>query len=424
MSKWKKIWLDNVLGTAFIFALMGGIVGLGNLPIFNAFDPIGQALSDMEMTDLVFSQLREEPEIDTNVVVINIGNLPRSGIGHQLNIINQYHPAVVAFDFDFLDLHPEDPEGDSILASAISNTKKLVMISKLLQTDSLFEASPGIDLYDSMSFSAPYLSQGVTFAFANLETEAEYQDDFKACRAFPPQRDVNGKLYNAFALEIANQYNPKTAEKLISRGKDWETINYRGNVVDFFGRTNYPTSYYALDWDQVLNEEFAPEMIKDKIVIFGFLGESFFDTSWDDKFFTPLNKNYAGKTNPDMYGAVIHANIVSMILKGDYVDTWNESIGFIVGFLVCFLNVVFFSWIYRHLPRWYDGLTKIMQIIELAILVAFMIYAFHLFNFKLNLTVAMAGIALAGDGLEVYYGVVKNLFRKESRRQLFTIQRD
>lgn len=419
------MWLDNVLGTVFIFALMAGIAGISNLPVFETFDPIGKALSDMEMTDIVFSQVRAEPELDTNIVLVNISQLPRAGIAQQLEVINQLEPKVVAFDFDFLDLNAEDPLGDTILAETIAKTKNLVMMCKLLQTDSLAEANPGLDMYDSMSFSHPYLSQGVKFGFANLETDAEFQEDFKACRSFPPLRVVNDSAYNAFAVEIAKQFNPEKAEKFLARQKDWEIINYRGNLIDFFGRTNYPTSYFGLDWDQALDTaSFTKDLIKDKIVIFAYLGDNFFDTSWDDKFFTPLNKNFAGKTNPDMYGGVIHANIVSMILKEDYVNTWGETTGAIIGFLVCFLNVILFSWIYRRLPRWYDGLTKVLQIIELMILVAFMVYAFHLFNFKLNLTIAMAGIALAGDGLEVYYGVVKNLFRKESRKQLFTIQKE
>jgi CHASE2 domain-containing sensor protein len=165
-------------------------------------------------------------------------------------------------------------------------------------------------------------------------------------------------------------------------------------------------------------------MIKDKIVIFGFLGEDFTDTSWDDQFFTPLNFKYAGKANPDMYGVVIHANVVSMILAEDYVDSLAGLRSIVLAVLVCFLNVIFFSWIYRRLPRWYDGLTKLIQVIELAVLFYFMIMVFHWFNLKVDLTITMASVALAGDSLEVYYGVMKNLFRKESRKQLFRLQKD
>ena len=63
-------------------------------------------------------------------------------------------------------------------------------------------------------------------------------------------------------------------QKFLDRNNFSEVINYRGNVVDSVGSTNYPQMFYTLDVDDVLNENFVPEMIKDKIVIFGFLGES------------------------------------------------------------------------------------------------------------------------------------------------------
>ena len=424
MAKWKNYLKDNIIGTVFIFVLLAGIFWVSQRPFLDAMDPIGAAISDMELTDLVFNNLRDDPEIDTNIVVVNIGLIPRGMIGMQLDIINKYEPAVVGFDFDFLYENTEDPEGDSILAQAIANTENLVIMCKLMQTDSLQEANPGADIYDTVSYTIPKLSQNAIFGFANLQTEAVKQEDFKACRLFPPQREVKGKTINAFALEMAKQFDEKAANEFIKREKDWEVINYSGNVVDFYATTNYPTSYFALDWMQVLNEDFDESLIKDKIVIFGYLGKNFGDTSWDDKFFTPLNKNFAGKTNPDMYGVVIHANIVSMILRGDYINTLGEGANYLIGILVCFLNVMFFSWIYRRLPRWYDGLTKLIQIFELMIMLFIVVMVFHFFSLKLEITIAFAVTAVVGDGLEVYFGVFKNLFRKETRKQLFTINRD
>ena len=420
----RRLWLDNILGTAFIFALMGLIFGVSTFKIFDAFDPIGDALSDMELTDIVFSGIRDDPPVDTNIVVVNIGLLPRGMIGKQIEIINQYDPKVVAFDMFFGAPNEEDPEGDSILSNAIAQTKNMVMVTKLLQSDSLRALSEGEEIYDSLEQSDPMFRINANEAFANLNTDAEFQEDFKACRSFPPSRLMRDQGMVAFGTKIAHIYDSSTTNRFLERERLWETINFRGNIVDWYGRTNYPTMFFALDYYQVLNEEFVPEMIKDKIVIFGFLGEDFTDTSWDDKFFTPLNKQYAGKANPDMYGVVIHANIVSMILNEDFINVLETRGAVILAIVVCFLNVVFFSWIYRRLPRWYDGLTKLIQVIELLLLGAAMIFVFHWFSFKLNLTYTMAAVALAGDSLEVYYGVVKNLFRKESRSQLFRIQKD
>ena len=93
--------------------------------------------------------------------------------------------------------------------------------------------------------------------------------------------------------------------------------------------------------------------------------------------------------------------------------------GILVGVILCFLNVVCFSLIYKLLPRWYDGLTKSIQLIEALLLLLIVVLVFHFFSYKLNLTLGIIAVLFAGDSLEVYYGVLKNLFSKEQRRLLF-----
>ena len=425
MSFNKRIFLDNVLATLFIFSLMGLFGSVSQFGIFDAFDPVGDALADMELSDLVFSQLREDPMPDTNIVVVNFGNLPRSGIGEQINIISKYKPRVIGMDSFFGPDNPrqEDTLGNLILSEAIRNAGNVVMVTSLKQSDSLSTVMGGEDIYDSLEISAPFFMDNAIEGFANLETEAVHQEDFKACRAFPPHRNVAGVDKYAFSVQIAKAFDSVATKKFLARQNDWETINYRGNTVDFFGITGYPNYFYVLDWYQVLEEDFVPEMIKDKVVIFGYLGGDLLDTSWDDKFFTPLNKKYAGKANPDMFGVVIHANIVSMLLNEDFINDMGETWGIILGIIICFINVILFSKIYRRLPRWYDGITKLIQLVELAFLGFIMVFIFHLYSFKLNLTITMIAVALAGDSLEVYYGVIKNMFRKESLKQLFTFGR-
>ena len=420
----RKFWIDCILGTLFIFSIMWVIFNVTQFQIFDAFDPVGEALEDMEMTDVAFSQLREDPVPDTNIVIVNIGLLSRAEIARQLQIINQYDPAVVGFD-SFFNYRSADTLGDLVLSNAFSEVENLVMVTKLLQTDSLKALHEGDDIYDSLETSHELFRKHANMAFANLDTDAENQEDYKTCRAFPTRRVVNGEEQVAFGVKVAELFDKEKVKKLKQRDNPTEIINYRGNLVDFFGRTGYPNMFYALDVDDVFNENFVPEMIKGKIVLFGFMGQDFFDTSWDDKFFTPLNKNYAGKANPDMYGVVVHANIISMILKGDYVNelTDKEGMGILVAILICFLNVVVFSYVYIKVPDWYDGITKLIQLVEIMLIIFLMVIVFSEYSFKLNLVITLAAIALAGDGLEVFYGVVKNLFNKESRKQLFTIRR-
>ena len=163
---------------------------------------------------------------------------------------------------------------------------------------------------------------------------------------------------------------------------------------------------------RVLTEDFVPEVFRDKIVILGFLGEKIGDPSWADKFYTPLNKKLAGKSNPDMFGVVVHANIVSMILNKDFVDQMKEWQEALMAIILCLLNVALFSLINTKLPLWYDGITKLLQLVQLLIYTALMVLIFHWFSFKLNVTLTLAAVALVGDVFEIYMSVFKNLYYK------------
>jgi hypothetical protein len=44
---------------------------------------------------------------------------------------------------------------------------------------------------------------------------------------------------------------------------------------------------------------------------------------------------------------------------------------------------------------------------------------FHWFSYEIDLTVGIVAVLLAGDLIEVYNGVLKNLFDKEQRQLLF-----
>lgn len=178
--------------------------------------------------------------------------------------------------------------------------------------------------------------------------------------------------------------------------------------------------FYTLDIEDLYTENFVPEVIKDKIVIMGFLGEQLGDPSWSDKFYTPLNKKLAGKANPDMFGVVVHANIVSMILSEDYIEQMADWQIYAMAFLICVLNVALFSIIHTRFPLWYDGITKLLQLIQLLLYTVLMVVIFSAYHFKLNITITLAAVALVGDAFEIYMSVIKNLLYKLKNWILFT----
>src|SRR5690606_1880692 len=157
--------------------------------------------------------------------------------------------------------------------------------------------------------------------------------------------------------------------RFLARNNYSETINYRGNILDLHNASSFSGRYFALDWYQALDPEYVlPELITDKIVIMGYMGDDFEDTSWDDKFFTPLNRQYAGKTNPDMYGPVVHANIVSMILNEDYIDELPDWLEWVIAIILCFINVALFWIIYERSPDWFDGVSVLLQLVQIILL--------------------------------------------------------
>lgn len=406
----RRFWLDCVFGTFFIFLLIGFVVQVFSR--LNFLDPVGDALKDIEITDLVFSRLRGEPAVDQHIVIVNIARLDRRGIAEQLRIINKYEPKVVGIDVLFEGERKEDPLGDAVLAEMLAETKNLVMVSKVSGYEEKTNA------YQRLEKSHPLFAEHAVSGHANLTTEAESQEQYKASRIFMTRPLVNGVAEPAFAIKMASLYDPDAAEVFLARNNETEVINFRGNALGSEG--GFGNKFYALDVPDIFTENFTPDLIKDKIVIMGFLGEGFNDvTTVEDKFYTPLNPQYAGRAFPDMFGVVVHANILAMILNGDFINTMPAFVSVLVNILLCFLNVVLFSWIYFKFPLWYDGVTKTLQVIETFLLLLLVILFFHWFNYALNFTLGIVSILLASDALEVYFGVIKNALSDQAGRVFF-----
>ncbi|MCW5909435.1 MAG: CHASE2 domain-containing protein [Cyclobacteriaceae bacterium] len=414
----KKYWLDCVFATVFVFAVLWGISGLADLKIFDALNPIAEAVEDTKLTDFAFTTLRVEPPlVDTDIVIVNIGNLPRGMIGRQIEVLNSLQPKIIALDMIFYCPFSRDsiecPNaydtlGNKILADAIANTNIMVLGHKLAQSKTLLKEKPVTDEIDSLIHSDENIRGHAYEGFVNLATDADHQEDLKICREFVPAYEVYGKQELAFPVKIASLYDSVKTKRFLERNNEEEVINYRGNILDWHTASEYPGRYIVLDYDQVLDTtSFVTSMIKDKIVIMGFLGKDLRDPSWEDKLFTPLNKKPGGRARPDMFGVVIHANIVSMILSEDYIDVLEEWQGITIAIVLVFLNVILFAIIYDRIPLWFDTASIALQLTELISFVLLMPYVMYWFNFELEISLAMVALALAGPCFEIYISIIK-----------------
>ncbi|HYC85310.1 MAG TPA: CHASE2 domain-containing protein [Chryseosolibacter sp.] len=417
--------------TAFVFLIGLGASQLGSLNLFSAFDPIGQALSEFELTDIVFSNLRDDPKADSSIVIANIGQASRMEIAQMLAIISRYKPRVIGIDSFF---NCEGGLTDSVncpqiydtlsnlmLSNAIQEAGNVVMVSRLLQTDSAFNAR-AIDYYDSLEISDPLFSDYATNAFANLPTSATYQEDVKSVKSVIPQWVVNGKRQLAFSVMMAMKVDSVKTKKFLARGNEEEVIKFRGNIaipdqkLAHHREAMAEVSKYngfcgVIDMDDVLSENFDTSYFANKVVILGFLGNYLGHPAWEDKFFTPLNAKVAGRANPDMFGPVVHANVVSMILHEDYIDEIPGWAQYLIAFLACFLNVLLFRWIDDKFPVLFDGLSVVLQLVQIAMVGVFIIYAFQHFSLKLELSTTMAALALVGPCFDICKSIENSFSR-------------
>ncbi|WP_299460715.1 CHASE2 domain-containing protein [uncultured Microscilla sp.] len=393
---------------------------LRNIEFLN---PLEDAFSDFDLTDLVFSKLRGPQKADTNITVINIGMLSRAELATMINIINQHNPKVIGFDVQ-LEL-ARDSLQDIPLAQAFSQVKNLVMVSDLQPN-----ADSTVKKRDYVKTSYNLFTQHAYTAFANFITKGKgNQLDLTSVRSFSPkektakviiddgqqmdtvglkkaQRKNTSAYEYAFGVKIAQIYAPKKAKAFLARNRNFEWINFRGNVS-----IDGATKFNVLDVEQLMTQQFEPNaVIKDKIVLLGFMGSSLQSRSFDDKLYTPLNENYMGRSAPDMYGVVVHANIISMILKGDFINDTPPWLNNIISFFIVLITVMIFSYIFIKVGIWYDALTILIQALIVLGILGLMIMVFFKTDTKMDLGAGLLGVIFSGIFVEIYHGFIRKLF--------------
>lgn len=386
--------------TLLIFGFMVAVDRFA--PNVDFLNPLQQALNDVDMTDVVFgnADLRETPEPDTSIVLVNFGNQSRRMIARQIEMIAAQKPKVLGIDCAFKKL--KRPDEDSLLAKALSKVDNLVLYSKML-----FKSEQSSH-FDTIGKCHPFFARYGTTGFTNLVTPG--QESYITCRSFSPKESADGVTEKAFALEIARYVDSQKVQKFLDRKNDVELINFRGNYDQF----------YSLDLDAFVGREDTngfmvnPELpisLKDKIVIMGFMGENFATAGLtrEDKFHTPMNPRYAGKSYPDMFGVVVHANIVSMVLHGNPLNEMPFTAELLWAAFLCYLSVVFFFYIHEEYPSWYDLVVKTTQVVAVLLILFAVVLVFARYRYKMDLTIAAIAVGLSGDLLEVYTGAMYNI---------------
>jgi|GEM_PF-306361 len=385
--------------TAIVFLLIS-VIPWGE---WDFIDPISETFADFEITDLVFSKLRSNQEIDTNIVIVSIGTLPRAGIAEQIRLIQLYQPKVVGIDAFFW--KRKDSVVDDMLIQSLKDYNNVVVVSKLDSLDT--SSKEDTKEWKILRTSFPELHKAAaSHGFANMYSDED--KGFRTIRGFVPFQTYKGKKVNNFAVEVARMYDSSSVNLLQKRNKEVEIINFRGDH----------TSFYYFDFDQITPETDL-SVVKDKIVLFGFVDNRFSDEtgykvingSVEDAFFTPMNKKYLGKTYPDMYGVAVHANVVSMILHKQYIDKMPKVLSLVVVFFFTYFSIVLLTFLYNKFKKYYDTVALVTQIVMSISLMFLLLLIFDSFNFDadFSLIFAILGVLINLNGLEIYFALVTQI---------------
>ncbi len=354
------------------------------------FSPMQKALYDFNMNDIVYSKLMPDKSADTNIVIVNIGYLNRPQLAGLITVIKSYNPKVVGLDILFKD--KKEPEGDSLLEQAIKLDGNTVIVNRLSGYDESKQC------FDTMTTSLNRFTRYSVSGFANLPSKDG--SNMTTIRMFIPDTKFKDSTVDAFSTEIVKMFDKPAYNYLMNRKNNYETINYRGNADKFYYVDGTdPANLAGLDF------------IKNKIVLLGFLGNYPVKNIFEDIFYTPMNENYAGKTYPDMYGVVIHANIISMILHRDYINelpTWLEVL---LAMLVCYLNIVMIKFFKSAKVDWLSLISLATKTLEFVLLLFIDLEIFINFHLEISITLMLASIVIISDG-EAIYDIISERIKK------------
>lgn len=366
---------------------------------FELAKPIKQEFLDFDIYDLKFSGKHlERLTRDTNIVLIEIGE-SRKAIADQIATIDSLGPSVIGMDVLF-GTGGEDDSNDHLERVINSTTSPIVFASKINVEPEKAELTRCYFKESIVSFKDGY---------GNF-----IGDNFSIVRSWAPFARVDGQNYPSFATKILEHGSPASYESLTRRSKDLELINFTGNLENYTS-FSYGEMYYYLKSGQL------DAMIKNKIVLFGFFKKTP-PLILEDLHFTPVNEKITGKSFPDMYGLIIHANILSMLIDKRYLRQLPVFASYVIAAVTTFCLMLFV--IAEHYKRHHPSHLKLLlfQIMMVILLIYCFLLVFTYFNTKILLLPVILSLVLAVEMFNLYKSIAKWLNKKYNYTTIFSSQ--
>lgn len=298
----------------------------------------------------------------TDIFLVNTFGLGRNQVAGLIDSINELSPKVISVDMIY------DTTGDSTgtahLDKVLSKLKEKVVIASALDSTLVFEEK--------------FTNGFVFFPSHDGYTIRNYYDSY------------NNK--NSFVNEIYLKFNGQ--KPTYSREK-MKYINYQYDSIS----DSQTKPFFANSIIELSNESFEDEgikaMVNGKIVLLGHINKN--KGSIIDKHYTPLNKEYLGRSLPDMEGIMIHANILAMHLDKKYISIMPQFLQWLIVVSVLLLNVTVLIHFAKSKLILKDTLLRIYQTIQILVVFIFAIFIYDLFRVRIDLPIFLLPIVTFVD---------------------------
>lgn len=365
------------------------------------FNPLDEFIDNFDFTDLYFTEFQPDQPTDTNIYIVNIGNLNRKEIADLIMTLQKFEPAIIGIDAVFAERRGIE---DILLKQALNYKSNIV-----LGAFGKYDKDIATDLIKTDSF------------FGNIPAgHLEIIADPKTVREFEKFIRINDTMIvNSFAMEIASKYDYDKFLKFAKRKTKTELVNYRGGEIPFI----------TFDYEEITDTNKNLEIIKNKIVLLGYV-RMFESAPLDtlDAFYTPMKNSKYGY--PDAKGIEIHAHILSMILSGNYINKVPVWLNYLIAFLILQLFLMWLVYYYIHGAKLFDILSKPIQFFLIILILWATFIIFSKFLIKFDMLPSVLALILCIDILYLYEEALELFklnsyltqnfdFTKDERNQVF-----
>ena len=351
-----------------LFILIVGYFIYTPLHYLEEINPLKKELSDFRFTDIYFGHFKEK-KIDKDIVLVDIGfkdrEKTRVEITDFLNRINDtIKPKVIAIDVDFKFDPNVSNEVNANLINALDN-ENIVMYYDLVKRN---------DLWLKNRSEIPINYSKISEGYTNCLVE---KDTFGVLRFFQPYVVQDADTMRHLSLVISEKFGVKNNPSL--------KINKKA-MINFSYDYNKPID---------ITDTTSLELLKDKIIIVGLftkndIGQPLYN---DDLHYTSSNRNYLGKSFPNMYGGEVLATLVSNIKSGAEEETFIEyknNRSLIINIILSFIIYYFLLYSKTYYPETYGTIEIIIKFV----LVTFFILISILFVSRSNIYIDLTMVGI------------------------------